>query len=115
MFPFTEAVAVIATALPWFWPLCAALLGGVVGSFLECMRFRIPRKIPLRNPPSQCFECHAVLRTPDLVPVLSYLVLRGRCRHCGTRFPSTSTWVELACALLFAGAAYALQSCLLAA
>lgn len=114
-FPFTEAVAVIATAWPWFWPLIAAAFGGVLGSFLECMRFRIPRGIPLRNPPSQCFECHAVLRAPDLVPIFSYLVLRGRCRHCGVHFPATSTWVEIACATLMAAVAYTLQNCLLAA
>lgn len=95
---YIEGAAAIAAAWPWFWPLVGGMLGAVLGSFLNCVRYRVPRGISLRHPPSHCPSCKTVLGVPDLVPVLSFLVLRGRCRHCGITIGSTSLWVEIVCA-----------------
>lgn len=59
------------------------ILGLCVGSFLNACIYRLPRGISLVAPPSHCPACGARLRPLDLIPVLSYIFLRGRCRHCG--------------------------------
>ena len=102
---YAESAAAIAAAWPWFWPLVGAGVGAVFGSFLTCMGYRLPRRIPLRRPPSHCPACRTVLGVPDLVPVLSFVALRGRCRHCGAPIGPASLVVEVLCAL--AGAALA--------
>lgn len=75
------AAAVVA-AYPWLLPLFGAIFGAVLGSFAGCMAWRVPRGIGLRQPPSHCPSCKAILRLPDLVPVFSWLMSRGHCRHC---------------------------------
>ncbi|TFU15131.1 prepilin peptidase [Thermus tengchongensis] len=65
------------------WPLFALVLGLLVGSFLNVVVHRLPRGESLVFPPSRCPHCGRRLGPMDLVPVLSYLVLRGRCRYCG--------------------------------
>lgn len=95
----TAATHAITVAWPWFWPLIGAVFGAVAGSFLNCARYRVPRGLSLRRPPSMCPSCKTRLGVPDLVPVLSFLALRGRCRHCRAPIGPASLWVELACAL----------------
>lgn len=107
---YLEAVTAIATTWPWFWPLVGAMLGAVLGSFLNCARYRVPRGLSLRHPPSHCPSCRTVLGVPDLVPILSYLALRGRCRHCGGTIGPASLWVEVVCALLAAALVVVLQA-----
>ena len=60
-----------------------AVLGLVVGSFLNVCIYRLPRGESLVSPPSRCPRCGEPLRWFDNIPVLSWLVLRGRCRQCG--------------------------------
>lgn len=112
-FPVAEAVITIARHWPWFWPVVGGVLGAVVGSFLNCARWRVPRKISLRHPPSMCPSCKTRLGVPDLIPILSYLALRGRCRHCGAGIGSTSLWLEVTCTLAAAALVAVMQSCLL--
>jgi len=69
-------------------------VGAVVGSFLNVVIYRLPQRQSLIFPASHCFSCGHRLTLPDLVPVLSYLVLRGRCRHCGRRFSPRYALVE---------------------
>jgi len=64
------------------WPLFALVLGLVVGSFLNVVIHRLPRGESPVFPPSHCPHCGHRLGPLDLVPVLSYLFLRGRCRYC---------------------------------
>jgi len=64
------------------WSLFALLLGLVVGSFLNVVIHRLPRKASLLFPSSRCPQCGHPLGPLDLVPVLSYLLLKGRCRYC---------------------------------
>ncbi len=97
---YPAAAKAIALHWPWFWPLWGGVMGAVLGSFLNCARYRVPRGISLRRPPSHCPACKTVLGVPDLVPVLSYLALRGRCRHCRAPIGRTSLWLEVA---LFTG------------
>lgn len=64
------------------WPLFALVLGLLVGSFLNVVIHRLPRGESIVFPPSRCPHCGRRLGPMDLVPVLSYLALGGRCRYC---------------------------------
>lgn len=75
------------------------LIGATVGSFLNVVIFRLPRGESLVRPRSRCLSCGAALGVIDLVPVLSYLALRGRCRHCGRPYSPRYMFVELATGL----------------
>jgi leader peptidase (prepilin peptidase)/N-methyltransferase len=78
------------------------LLGLAVGSFLNVCIDRLPRNESIVNPPSHCPVCQHKLAAKDLIPVFSYLRLRGRCRYCQAAIPRRLFWVELATALIFA-------------
>jgi prepilin signal peptidase PulO-like enzyme (type II secretory pathway) len=78
------------------------LLGISVGSFLNVVADRVPAGKSILHPPSHCFSCGHALEPRDLFPVVSYLLLRGKCRYCGKPFPARSMLVELAAGLLFA-------------
>lgn len=78
------------------------LLGLAVGSFLNLCIDRLPLGKSIVSPPSHCDACEQRLKTRDLVPLFSYLWLRGRCRYCGAHIPRRLPLVELATALLFA-------------
>jgi leader peptidase (prepilin peptidase)/N-methyltransferase len=74
-------------------------LGAVIGSFLNVVIHRLPRRESVVFPPSRCPSCGAGIRPRDNVPVLSYLLLRGRCRSCSVRIPLRYPVVELLAAL----------------
>lgn len=78
-----------------------AVLGLIVGSFLGVVIDRLPRGESILFPRSHCPNCRTVLGPLELVPVLSYLVLRGRCRTCRVPIPLNSLLVELLTAGLF--------------
>jgi leader peptidase (prepilin peptidase)/N-methyltransferase len=61
----------------------AAILGAIVGSFLNVVAYRLPRGESLAHPPSACPSCGTPIKPYDNVPVLGWLWLRGRCRSCG--------------------------------
>jgi leader peptidase (prepilin peptidase) / N-methyltransferase len=82
--------------------LLFALIGLVVGSFLNVCIDRLPRNESIVKPPSHCEVCGHRLAVRDLIPIISYLRLRGRCRYCGTAVPRKLLWVELATGLIFA-------------
>lgn len=84
--------------------ILAALLGAAVGSFLNVIAWRVPKGESLFRPGSRCTSCGKSIEWYDNVPVLSWLVLRGRCRSCGSSFSFRYALVELVTALLFAGA-----------
>jgi leader peptidase (prepilin peptidase)/N-methyltransferase len=79
-----------------------ALLGLAVGSFLNVCIDRLPQNESIVNPPSHCPVCKQKLTAKDLIPVFSYLRLRGRCRYCQAAIPRRLFWVELATAVIFA-------------
>jgi leader peptidase (prepilin peptidase)/N-methyltransferase len=78
------------------------LFGAVLGSFLNVVAYRVPAGESIVSPGSRCPECKAPVKPYDNVPVVSWLVLRGRCRNCGTRISPRYPLVELATALVFA-------------
>ncbi len=78
----------------------AAAFGAIWGSFLNVCIARIPRGMSVVTPPSHCFACGARVRARDNIPILSYLLLRGRCRHCGAKFSARHALVEALTAVL---------------
>lgn len=82
--------------------IAAGLFGSVIGSFLNVVAWRVPRKESLVSPGSRCPHCGADVKPYDNIPVLSWLLLRGRCRNCGGPISPRYPLVELATALVFA-------------
>lgn len=80
-------------------------LGLIFGSFLTVVIGRLPRGESIVRPRSRCPACGVEIRSRDNVPVLSWVLLRGRCRACGERISAEYPLVELATAALFAAAA----------
>lgn len=77
------------------------LFGLVWGSFLNVVIYRLPAGISLLRPASSCPRCKTRIKPYDNIPVLSYLILRGRCRSCGAGIPLTYPIVEILTALSF--------------
>jgi leader peptidase (prepilin peptidase) / N-methyltransferase len=82
----------------------AAVFGAIFGSFLNVVAYRLPRKESLAHPPSRCPSCGTPVKPYDNVPVISWLLLRGRCRSCSTaiswRYPAVEAATALLCALV---------------
>jgi leader peptidase (prepilin peptidase) / N-methyltransferase len=84
--------------------MIAAVMGAVLGSFLNVVAYRLPRGESLARPRSRCPRCETPIRPYDNVPVLSWLALRGRCRSCRGaipwRYPLVEAVTGLLCALV---------------
>lgn len=78
------------------------VLGLVFGSFFNVVGLRVPKNESIVTPPSHCTTCGRQLTVIDLVPVLSYVLLRGKCRNCGASISWVYPAFELATGLLFA-------------
>ncbi|MDO8543791.1 MAG: prepilin peptidase [Opitutaceae bacterium] len=91
----------ISAAFPWFFPLAAFLLGACVGSFLNVVIYRVPKEESIVFPGSHC-GCGQPIKWHDNIPILSWILLRGRARCCGRPFSLRYPFVELLTALLFA-------------
>lgn len=85
----------------WLIWTFVGLLGLVVGSFLNVCIHRLPRRMSLATPPSRCASCNTPVGWRDNVPVISYLLLSGRCRHCRAGISVVYPIVELVTAGLF--------------
>jgi len=81
----------------------AGILGAILGSFLNVVAYRLPRKESLLHPGSRCPECETPIKPYDNVPVLGWIWLRGRCRACGARISWRYPVVEAVTGLLCAG------------
>ncbi len=81
-----------------FW---AAVLGAVMGSFLDCVAWRRAHGESIWKGRSHCGECGHVLGVRDLIPVFSFLFSKGKCRHCGARIPREAFVAELVGAFSF--------------
>jgi leader peptidase (prepilin peptidase)/N-methyltransferase len=92
----------MAIVPPWFWITMTFLLGITVGSFLNVVIWRLPRGGSLTQPVfSYCPHCKARLTALDLIPLLSFLALRQRCRRCHRPISWRYFWVELLTGALF--------------
>lgn len=85
----------------------ALILGLIIGSFLNVCIVRIPERKSIVMPASACPKCGAAIRPYDNVPVLSWVLLGGRCRACKTKISGMYPLVELLTAVLFGGCYYA--------
>jgi leader peptidase (prepilin peptidase) / N-methyltransferase len=81
----------------------AFLPGLAVGSFLNVVAVRVPARLSLVRPPSSCMTCHAHIAWYDNIPVVSWLLLGGRCRSCRAPIPVKYPLVELGTAALVSG------------
>jgi leader peptidase (prepilin peptidase)/N-methyltransferase len=81
--------------------LFAAAIGAVVGSFLNVCIFRLPAEQSVVRPPSRCPKCGAGVRWYDNVPILSWILLRGRCRNCRNPISIQYPLIELATAIIW--------------
>ena len=118
----------VFNTLPWAWPFAAGLVGLQIGSFINVLVWRLPQmmqhqwqrefalanqqqdiELPVFNlamPRSHCTTCHTPLRVRDLVPVLSFLWLKGRCGFCEAKVSWRYPLVETVVALLWAACAW---------
>lgn len=81
------------------WGLC-------IGSFLNVVAYRIPKKISIVKPPSSCPNCKKQIKPYNNIPIVSYLMLRGRCAECGWKIPVKYPVIEFSTGLLFAACSY---------
>jgi leader peptidase (prepilin peptidase)/N-methyltransferase len=87
----------------WTW-IIGLLIGAAIGSFLNVVIYRMPRGISLSNPKNSfCPACRHQLTVLDLFPLFSWLVLRGKCRHCKAKVSSRYFFVELITGSIWAG------------
>jgi len=77
------------------------IYGLVLGSFFNVVGLRVPMKESIVSPPSHCPNCQTNLRAIDLIPVVSYIFQRGKCRYCKTHIPLMYPFFEILTALLF--------------
>jgi leader peptidase (prepilin peptidase)/N-methyltransferase len=81
--------------MPEFWFLLLLFMFGMcIGSFLNVCIYRIPGSKSIVYPASHCLNCEAPIQWYDNIPVLSYILLKGRCRHCDTRISLRYPLVE---------------------
>jgi leader peptidase (prepilin peptidase) / N-methyltransferase len=82
--------------------LAVGMLGLLIGSFLNVVVHRVPRRESVVSPPSACPGCSTTIRARDNVPVAGWVLLKGRCRDCDVAISPRYPLVELGCAALFA-------------
>ena len=88
------------------WVIGLGVLGAILGSFIAACVIRWPAVGSVLRGRSRCDACSATLRAHELVPLLSWTVQRGRCRHCGAAIPLTHPVVELTAAAVGASAGF---------
>jgi len=90
-------------------PIACAFLGvvgAIIGSFLNVVIHRLPREQSIVFPNSTCPKCRKPIKAYDNIPIISYLILRSRCRHCGVHISIRYPAVEALTAILFAAVAW---------
>jgi leader peptidase (prepilin peptidase) / N-methyltransferase len=88
----------------WFFWLAAAAVGASLGSFLNVCIYRWPEDQSVISPPSRCPACETPLRWKDNIPIIGWLLLRGRCRYCGVGVSGQYPLIELATSLIWVAA-----------
>jgi leader peptidase (prepilin peptidase)/N-methyltransferase len=96
-----RVLRMLAEVPTWYVAVCVVVVGLLIGSFLNVVIWRVPRGESIVSPPSACPRCGHVIRARDNVPVLSWLILRGRCRDCGEPISRRYPLVEATTGVLF--------------
>ena len=96
----TSDYAQFSAAFPWFFPLAVFVFGACGGSFLNVVIYRVPKEQSVVTPGSHC-GCGQPIRFYDNIPILSWVLLRGRARCCGRAFSFRYPFVELLTGALF--------------
>ena len=104
---FEGSLAYSVDKFPVFFYVLYISFAGTIGSFLGCCAYRLPKKMSLVNPKrSFCPSCEQELKATDLVPVLSYLFLKGKCRYCKTKISPKYFIIETVTVLVFIAILY---------
>ena len=93
--------AIIFLFMKIYHSVLFCIIGCLMGSFCDCMAYRYVRKDKDMGNRSCCEYCGHVLSVGDLIPVLSFVMLKGRCRYCGERIDPRHVLVELFCGIVF--------------
>lgn len=98
-----DTIEFVESELPWFLPAFAFILGAIVGSFLNVCIYRIPAKKSIVSPGSTC-ACGTPIKWHDNIPILSWFILRGKARCCGSPYSFRYPFVEALTGFLFLAA-----------
>jgi leader peptidase (prepilin peptidase)/N-methyltransferase len=82
-------------------PIIVFIFGAVIGSFLNVCIYRIPRSKSIVKPNSFCPSCEKPIKYYDNIPIVSYILLGGKCRHCNTKISMRYPFIELMTAVVF--------------
>lgn len=92
------------TRMPWeFWAALFFVFGSMVGSFLNVCIYRLPRNISVVHPPSHCPQCNYQIPFYLNIPIVTWLVLAGKCKNCGARISPQYFVVEILTGLIYLG------------
>ncbi|MEX2284326.1 MAG: prepilin peptidase, partial [Gemmatimonadota bacterium] len=89
----------------WLLIVYAGVIGACIGSFLNVCIYRWPAEQSVLRPRSRCPQCENSIAWYDNLPILSWIILRARCRYCGAPIAAQYPMVELVCAVVWAAAA----------
>ncbi len=89
--------------MEYFYTTIAFVYGAILGSFSGVLLERIPRKEDFVKKPSHCVSCDTVLKPYHNIPIVSWIILRGKCAYCKEKIPKKLFLIELFTGLLFAG------------
>lgn len=85
-----------------FWTGAFFILGALFGSFANVVILRLPKEQSVVTPASHCYNCQKPIKFYDNIPILSWFILKGKCRNCGAKFSFRYCLVEIITAILFA-------------
>lgn len=104
---FDLAIGYVEQTYPMVLFVFYFLFAASVGSFLGCCYYRVPRGISLLNPKNSfCPSCNKKLTVLDLFPIISYIVLKAKCRHCGVKIAPRYFIVEILTVIIILGVIY---------
>lgn len=85
-----------------FYLIVFFVFGALLGSFANVVIYRLPKEESVVKPGSHCYSCKTPVKWYDNIPIVSWFILRGKCRHCGAKFSFRYALVEILMACLFA-------------
>lgn len=87
--------------MPVVYAVLLFIFGSIIGSFLNVVIYRLPKHESIVFGPSHCMQCNEKIKSYDLIPIVSYLILGGKCRHCHTKISVRYPIIEMVNGLLY--------------